>query len=137
MTIKVEGAAELIQAIQKKIEEVRKSAQREILKSAYRVHAAAVKRIASGPAGGRVYELYSPRRTHKASAAGEAPMTDTGALVSNSEVRAGDLEAWVVFKKEHALYLEFGTSRIQPRPFLVPSVEEETPALLESLRGLL
>ena len=47
----------------------------------------AVNSINQGAKSGVIYEKYNPRRTHKASAAGEPPATDTGFLVSNSCIR--------------------------------------------------
>ncbi len=38
----------------------------------------AIKSIQSGAKSGIVYEKYNPRRTHRASAPGEAPASDTG-----------------------------------------------------------
>ena len=42
----------------------------------------AIKSIMQGPKTGRIYEKYNPRRTHRASAPGQAPASDTGNLVS-------------------------------------------------------
>ena len=44
----------------------------------------AIRSIQTGPKSGRTYEKYNPRRTHKASAPGQAPASDTGNLVSQN-----------------------------------------------------
>lgn len=77
-----------------------------------------------GPASGRVYHKYNPRRTHQASAPGEAPATDTGRLVSSVNFRReGRLSASVGSDLAYAAMLEFGTRTIDPRPAWVPAVE--------------
>lgn len=87
---------------------------------------AAKKRIQSGPASGTVYEKYGPRRTHQASAPGEAPATDTGGLVNSgfNELDEPALEVSIGFAKLYAAMLEYGTRRMGKRPFLLPTVEE-------------
>ena len=47
----------------------------------------AIKSIQQGAKSGIVYEKYNPRRTHRASAPGEAPASDTGNLVSKKIVK--------------------------------------------------
>lgn len=79
--------------------------------------------------GGRSGKVYKRRSiTHQASAAGEAPKTDTGALVRNITVQvdadglggnAGSRDA-----AAHGRWLELGTSRMAPRPWLVPTFEK-------------
>lgn len=83
-----------------------------------------VRRYNSGPATGRVYKKYKPDRIHRASAADEAPMTDTGTLaggmiykeVSDKSVMVGN----TVF---YAPILEFALGR----PAWVPAIEAITP----------
>lgn len=86
----------------------------------------AKQKIQKGPASGRVYQKYNPRRIHQASAEGEAPATDTGALVNSGfqELDEGALEVHVGFAKLYAIFLEFGTRMIGKRPFMLPTVEE-------------
>ena len=90
----------------------------------------AVKAIQSGPATGIVYEKSNPRRTHQASAPGEAPMTDEGRLASSIAVdvkspasvkRVRDAKAETGSNLEYADWLENGTSRMEARPFMFPA----------------
>ena len=58
-----------------------KNAKRAVTRGTLVVSNHAVKSIAEGGSG-RIYEKYSPRRSHQASRAGEPPATDTGFLIT-------------------------------------------------------
>ncbi len=81
--------------------------------------------VANPPKSGRIYS----RRgiTHQASAPGEAPATDTGALIAS--IRAGatldgeKIEGVIEARMPYAVWLEYGTRKMQPRPFLTPAIE--------------
>ena len=90
----------------------------------------AVKAIQHGPATGKVYQKYNPRRTHQASADGEAPMSDTGRLASSIAVdvtspasvrRVNDAKAETGSNLEYADWQENGTSNMAARPFMFPA----------------
>ena len=88
--------------------------------------------VQNSPRGGRTYEKYNPRRTHKASAAGEAPATDLGFLVRSitTEVDESNLTVYVLSAHAIAPYakvLEYGSMAggIQPRPFLRPALRKK------------
>jgi len=91
----------------------------------------AVQSINQGAKSGVVYDLYNPRRTHKASAAGEPPATDTGFLASNIvlDVDADGLGASVESRADYSSFLEFGTSKMAARPFMQPALEENKPKI--------
>jgi len=85
----------------------------------------AIKSIQTGSKSGIVYEKYNPRRTHRASAPGEAPASDTGNLVSKIIVKQdGQDKANVESNANYSAFLEFGTSKMEPRPFLFPAFEK-------------
>lgn len=97
----------------------------------------AVDGIQRGPATGRVYEKYNPRRTHQASAPGEYPMTDTGRLASSVVAfppTEGNVTGTVGTNIEYGRHLEFGTSRMAARPWLMPSFERATQGIEQELR---
>ena len=97
-----------------------------------------VKRIQQGPASGVTYEKYNPRRTHTASAPGQAPATDTGRLASSVDFkREGPMSATVGSQVAYAAMLEFGTSRIDPRPAWVPATEAMRPKFRQRLEAAL
>ena len=97
-----------------------------------------VKAYQRGPATGITYEKSNPRRTHTASAPGEAPATDTGRLASSVNYkREGAMSATVGSNIVYAAMLEFGTSRIAPRPAWVPATEAMRPKFRQRLETAL
>ena len=88
--------------------------------------ATAKRKIQSGPASGKLYLKYGPKRLHQASAPGEAPATDTGGLVNSGfhEMDEAELEVHIGFAKFYAAFLEFGTRMMRKRPFLTPTMDE-------------
>lgn len=91
----------------------------------------AVQSINQGAKSGVIYEKYNPRRTHRASAAGEPPATDTGFLVNNIalKVDTDGLGANVESRADYSSFLEFGTSKMAARPFMQPALEENRPKI--------
>jgi hypothetical protein len=87
---------------------------------------------------GRSYKVSKTGKPHQASAPGEAPAIDTGALV-NSIVVAGAMgdkyKRYVLTNQEYAQHLEFGTpgGKIAPRPFMRPAVLKKGQAVIRKL----
>lgn len=81
--------------------------------------------IQQNSGGGKTYQKYKPRRTHTASAEGQPPNTDTGFLVSNIflQIDPDGLGADVESRADYSGYLEFGTSKMEARPYLQPALE--------------
>ena len=76
---------------------------------------------------------------HQASAPGETPAVDTGILVNsiNTElVSSSATEAWsqVGTGVEYAEPLEFGTSRMKPRPFMRPAYDHNVEKIKDAIR---
>ena len=107
------------------------NADREIAQivngTAQNIRTHAIKSIQRGTKSGIVYEKTSPKRTHKASAPGEAPATDTGLLANSIQADIEGRQATVFTDLEYAPWLEFGTQSIEPRPFMFPAMEKERP----------
>ena len=93
----------------------------------------AIRSIQTGPKSGRTYEKYNPRRTHKASAPGQAPASDTGNLVSQIMSVADGKNTLVESRAEYSKFLEFGTSKMLQRPFLFPASEKSTKKIVQVL----
>lgn len=137
VTISIEGLDEMARAIQNAKKEVREAVQKEVQRSTYRVQTAAVRRIQRGPATGETYEKYNPRRTHTASSPGQSPQSDTGRLAASVENRVDDLTGIVFTRVEYGKHLEFGTANMAARPWLLPSLEEESREFARALREIL
>jgi HK97 gp10 family phage protein len=91
----------------------------------------AVQSIMSGGKSGKVYEKYNPRRTHRSSAAGQPPASDTGFLASNIalKITEGGMVAEVESRAKYSIFLEFGTQKMKARPFMFPALEENKPKI--------
>lgn len=89
--------------------------------AAQAVQGEAQRLVADPPKSGRIYQKYRPRRTHQASAPGEAPATDTGTLIAGIVIDRTDVRRGRIIIASTAPYskaLEFGTRHMAPRPFL-------------------
>ncbi len=93
----------------------------------------AKRRVQRGPKSGRTYV----RRgiAHQASAPGEPPATDTGKLAGSIVAAASGLTAYVEARSEYGRWLEYGTRRILPRPFMVPAAEANRERIGELIRS--
>ena len=96
----------------------------------------AIKSIQSGAKSGIMYQKYNPRREHRASAPGQAPASDTGNLVSKIVVRQkGANVTNVESNANYSAFLEYGTSKMQPRPFMLPAFEKSKKPILDATFG--
>lgn len=104
-----------------------------ILKGAFSIRNDAVLAVQRGPKTGRQYG------NHTASAPGEAPATNTGALVRGISVRVeiDGNQVDIVSKEPYSLTLEFGSEdgRIAARPFMFPAYNKHLPQIRMDLRN--
>ncbi|MBP3958341.1 HK97 gp10 family phage protein [Gemmata sp. G18] len=110
--------------------------KKALLASAQRVEKEAKESIARGPKSGRLYQRRSV--THRASAPGEAPATDTGRLINsiNSYLDSTALSSFVVAGRgivTYARHLEYGTANMAERPFMAPALERSKPFIRERM----
>ncbi len=73
------------------------------------------KSIASGAKSGRRYG------SHTSSAPGQSPANWTGKLIRSIKVQKDKNKSFVYVTAKYAEFLEFGTSKMRPRPFIIPS----------------
>ncbi len=97
-----------------------------VFKGVADVESEAKKSIQRGGKSGIVYQRYNPKRTHRSSAPGEPPASDTGYLVNNIKRRmdSDKLGGEVRSRADYSKFLEFGTSKMLPRPFMFPALEK-------------
>lgn len=109
-----------------------KKLSRALTRSVMVVRGEAIDSIASGVKSGATYKRGG--REHTASAAGEAPATDTGKLISGitTEVKIMDKVLVGMVKAfaadggggNYATHLEFGTRKMSARPFMQPALQK-------------
>ncbi len=94
----------------------------------------AIKSIQAGAKSGIVYEKYNPRRSHRASAPGQAPASDTGNLVSKIIVKQKTKNITnVESNADYSAFLEYGTSKMEPRPFMLPAFEKSKKPIINAV----
>ena len=99
------------------------------------IQARAQMAIMNPPKSGRIYRRGNV--AHQASRRGEAPATDTGNLVNSAYTKKlGDSDYETGFTAEYAAALEFGTAKIEPRPYLRPAVEAVKKAFLDAIKRI-
>ena len=134
ISIKIKNINEAL----KKFDTLKKDLQepfREVIQGgAQLIRGEAIKDIQTGVKSGRIYEKYNPRRTHRASAPGQSPASDTGNLVRNIIVRNENKDlVKVESNAPYSSFLEFGTSKMLPRPFLFPATEKSRPKIAQAV----
>lgn len=76
--------------------------------------------------------------SHTASAPGEAPATDTGTLAGSIyHEKTGKTQVTIGSRLKYARYLEFGTTKIRPRPAWQPASVEGQKKLMKRVRKAL
>lgn len=95
-----------------------------LVKSAMVVENTAKKKIQSGTRTGKSYKRGRSGRRGTRSAPKEYPKTDTGSLVRSIRTENKDfLEKTIGSTVKHGAFLELGTSNMEARPWLEPSLE--------------
>jgi HK97 gp10 family phage protein len=128
VSIRVQADARLRRNLERLAGDQRRQAQRNGIEAGLRVIETNVKTSMTGDKGGVVYGR------HQASAPGEAPAIDTGNLFNSFEL--GDVTPTLGSLGTNAEYaepLEYGTSRMEPRPFLRPAVDEHEGEILDAV----
>ena len=133
MKFQFTGVAKAVEALEKVKEDLENNMQEVLLGGGQLIRGEAIRSIQTGAKSGKTYKKYNPTRTHKASAPGEAPASDTGFLVSN--IRVKDQKDFVEVRSEasYSKFLEYGTSKMLARPFMFPASEKSKPKIAEVL----
>lgn len=132
------GKDRLTKTLERIPREIREPIRAALIANAMNVHGAAVASIMNGPATGKIYKRggrVNPRSIHQASAPGEAPMSDSGHLASFLRwIEGADgLSTEVGTDDDYGAFLEFGTSEMEARPWLVPAFESVRPQMVARL----
>lgn len=132
--IKLEGLAEMSKALEQASFDTVIRVEKVVAQTALNVRGRAVTRIQQGPASGHIYRSSVTNKDHQASAPGEAPASDSGMLAGSITVELDGVTAYVGTNLDYGYWLEFGTTKMEPRPFLMPSLEEEASAFRAKLK---
>lgn len=127
--IKVKNTDKVIKKLQQLPAKVTVEVKKAVETSALLVEGTAKTSIQRGPKSGEIYVRQNI--THQASASGEAPATDTGALASSIShwFKDDGLSVLIGSYLQYARFLEYGTVNMDARPFLFPSVESNRQAI--------
>lgn len=127
MSFKVVGKITGLTSLNKKMNlfkrEVLENQVKAVQEATFMLHGAAVQLIQDNNDG--VPQMrYSPKRMVNVSRPGEAPNTDTGRLVQSIkfDFKDGGLTGRVGTNLKYGRALEFGTSKMDPRPWLSTAV---------------
>lgn len=123
----VSGDKELMRKINRLSVDLGKATAEATYATAQQVRTAAIKsiqKVSGGEVVTRIGQAGKPYQ-HTASKPGNAPNTDTGALVKSIQVQPlrPDRTMYVGTSLEYGKYLEFGTLTMEARPWLLPATE--------------
>src|SRR4051812_5695027 len=110
-------------------DKLRRSVMQEIVKGTEDIRNESISLILNTEKTGRVYRHRGVE--HQASAPGEPPASDTGRLV-NSISTAYDFDNMsgsIVVSVDYGFYLEYGTEKMEPRPYLRPALASKGPLM--------
>lgn len=115
------------------LKDIKEATYRGVINGTEGVKTNSVEKIQSGEKTGRIYRRRGVE--HQASAPGEAPASDTGRLVQSitTDYNFGPIQGNVNFGTEYAALLEFGTVRMEPRPYARNSLNEETGNIIQEI----
>ena len=88
------------------------------------------KSISSGAKSGRRYG------NHTSSAPGQSPANWTGKLLKSIKVQKSKGIAFVYVTAKYAEFLEFGTSKMRPRPFIIPAFIKTKKMIQDKLKRI-
>ena len=118
--------AQIKNIISKRTKNITENVVKLLNRGALLVEGTAKESIQRGAKTGRTYRRGGI--THQASAAGEAPASDTGFLVSNIThnlaTKGQTMTAKVLSNAKYSKFLEYGTRKMEERPFLQPALEQ-------------
>ncbi len=114
---------------------IKRAAMRGVVWGTEKVAETAAQKMQKGTKSGRIYTRRG--KTWQASAPGEAPATPTGTLLRSMQslYDLRELSGTVNWSTNYAKALEYGTSRMEPRPYARVSLEENRKKINERIRS--
>lgn len=136
--VELQGLQQLLSQLQRLDQSAGQSLEEVITDLVTDTHSLAVAGIEGGPKSGRTYRRGNV--THQASAPGQYPASDTGGLAGSVRFelpQPGNMTGRVGTSVAYGPMLEFGTSRMAARPWLMPSFERAKIGVEKELRARL
>ena len=134
--IEIEGDEALQAAFRDMSDDIRDMVEFAVLDAAAEMETRVKLKMQQGPHTGRPYKRGNV--VHIASAPGQTPAPDIGTLMGSVyHEREGSLAAVAGARTAYAAYLEYGTTRMAPRPVWVPTAEEVGREFREDLTKIL
>jgi len=72
---------------------------------------------------------------HQASKPGDMPAVDTGLLMNSIQVEHNETFSTVFTNTEYAIFQEYGTRKMEARPFMEPAAKAEWPFYVARMKG--
>jgi phage gpG-like protein len=137
--VKIAGWQEVSRAIAEFGQDVVSGVRNSLNATGLEVLTDVKKAMEDGVKTGREYKKGENRDIiHKASAPGEAPATDDGALVGSIYYNLlGDSAVVIGSRLPYSAMLEFGTLHIAKRPAWIPAAEKNAPRLEKRLARII
>jgi HK97 gp10 family phage protein len=135
MSIKVSGIENVIAKMYLAANSAESAVDEEVRKGAFVVQDTATNSIKGGGKSGKAYKR--GKKSHIASAPGEAPAADKGRLDNSiMALKSIDGDGWLVGTAlKYGKHLEFGTKDIKPRPWLIPALEANRNAIENNIKS--
>jgi HK97 gp10 family phage protein len=108
---------------------IRAGAMKGVIAGTELVLERATDKIMDPPKTGRIYRRRGVE--HQASAPGEAPASDVGTLAQSGATYydPAEIVGRANWSAAHAPFLEYGTQKMEPRPFARTTLEESRPEI--------
>lgn len=102
------------------IKDLLEKAEADFIDSAEEMKDLMIDSIKTGSKSGKTYTRNG--MSHQSSAPGQPPANDTGELIDSIKVEKRKNTSTVKIDADYAGYLEYGTSKMRPRPFILPAL---------------
>ena len=136
LNITLEGGVALKVALEDLADDIQQAVSNVVMETAAGLEAGVKIRMQQGPTTGRTYRRRSV--LHTASAPGEPPSPDTGALLGSVyHEKISKFTAVAGSRMAYAAFLEFGTFKMAARPAWRPEVEDARPDFYRDMEAAL
>ena len=137
ISISISGVSAVIKAFDEQQKKRDRALQDAVNLTAQLIRTDAIRSMKQSPATGITYVRKSGKGKpirHTASSSPNPPRIDQGDLIKSIKALVGKLEARVGTNQRYGPHLEFGTRKMEPRPWLFPAFERQRRNFVNRLR---